>query len=54
MSDQYEIKKEGRKVGAIEADDARDAAWIAINRWGVGNYNVKLIRDDNDWNDDDE
>jgi hypothetical protein len=54
MADRYEIKKDGRKVAEIEASDAREAGGLAIMRWGPGNYNVKLIRDDDCWDDDDE
>lgn len=38
------IKKDGKRVGVIEKDDARDAGAAAVLRWGPGTYDVSLIR----------
>lgn len=51
----YSITQDGELVGYIEAEDARDVADIAINRFGSGVFEVSLVRGEDDsveWEDD--
>ena len=41
----YRIVKDGRHVGDIEAEDARQAGPLAVEQWGDGMYDLSLIRE---------
>ena len=41
----YRVVKDGRHVGDIEADDARQAGPKAVEQWGDGTYDISLVRE---------
>lgn len=44
----YTIYHNGKKVGEMKARNARDVAPIALERWGAGSYDIKLVRPSKD------
>ncbi|QZI85598.1 hypothetical protein CPT_Suzuki_025 [Stenotrophomonas phage Suzuki] len=41
----YRIMKDGRHMGDITADDARQAGPKAVEQWGEGMYDISLVRE---------
>lgn len=41
----YRVMKDGRHVGDLEGEDARQVGPIAIDKWGHGMYDISLIRE---------
>ncbi len=46
--DTFRVKKDGRLVGTLKGNDARTLGMVAVDRWGPGSYEIKLVRKSSD------
>lgn len=40
----YKIVKDGRFVGELQGEDARQIAGLAVEKWGDGMFDISLVR----------
>ncbi len=48
VMDTFRVKKDGRLVGTLKGNDARTLGMVAVDRWGPGSYEIKLVRKSSD------